>query len=439
MRLARARAFIGGPKRSDSWPSASYRRILAGQINGAQVVERPSDGIESSIRSLGSAIEDTNPGLAGVFTKALLSGLERIDFSLLRAWAFNLSQLSRISVDQTIFGTWLSGKLSETAMVARGEGESTTPPSVARLMVELAEIEDGASVFDPCCGVGTILAAVAERAQEKNRSVGVYGQELKSVSWALCRLRLFLLGQDPSSIALGDSLRHPAFTRDSGLRAFDRVLCDAPIGLSLRDTQFGATDPYQRFIFSVPGRGHADNAFVQHALASMKPDGRAILLVSHGFLFRSGSDARVREGLLYSNLVQSVIGLPAKLLPMTAIETALLVLGKNVTGKIAVVDASNVQPLGRGKLELSPESIQHIVRLVRSPNEVESGLVCKVSAEDPLSNEFNLVPRRYVSVPDPTWDPSTRASYGIKSVPQCNGAPNRGGNGLHYRRSPQFD
>jgi type I restriction-modification system DNA methylase subunit len=67
-----------------------------------------------------------------------------------------------------------------------------------------------------------------------------------------------------------------------------------------------------------------------------------------------------------------------------------------------VVDASNVQPLGRGKSELSPESIQHIVKLVRSPDGSESGLVRNVSADELASNDFNLVPRRYVLTPEPT-------------------------------------
>jgi type I restriction-modification system DNA methylase subunit len=389
------------------WPEAlglMALRFIAGDPIGpdkwAQVMDTPSSyAIHDSIRTLGHEIEGVYEDLGGVFTKALLSGLERIDVPLLRAWTWRLSQLSRISVDASIFGKWLSGALSTMAMEVREAGEVTTPPSVARLIVELADIPNGGSVFDPCCGVGTVLAAAVERAQQEKQAISIFGQELMSVNWALCRLRLFLLGHNASNIMLGDSLRQPAFVDNQHLHKFDRVVCDAPIGMSLRDPHLGTADPYHRFVFSQPGRGLADNAFVQHALASMSPDGRAVLLVSHGLLFRSGAEARVREGLINSGLVQAVIGLPPKLRPMTAIETALIILGRNATGKITLVDASAVQPTSRGRMELASESIQRILELVHSPGQAPPSLVRSITPEELIENDFNLVPRRYLSAP----------------------------------------
>src|SRR5262249_35804607 len=127
---------------------------------------------------------------------------------------------------------------------------------------------------------------------------------------------------------------------DGDFRKFDRVLCDAPIGLTLQRTAMHES-AWERFTFGHPGRGVMDNAFVQHAAQSLKPDGTAVALVSHGFLFRSGADARVRERLIESHFVKAVIGLPAKLRAETAIETALIVFSPGLRSEdVFFIDAS---------------------------------------------------------------------------------------------------
>ena len=136
-----------------------------------------------SIRSLAYDFERLHPELDGVFTKALLSGLERLDGSMLMSWSFQLSQISRLSVDSKLFGAWMNEKISALAMQTPNGGEATTPPSVARLMVELADLRSGVSVLDPCCGVGTVLAAAVARANEEELSISVFGQEI-----SLCEL-----------------------------------------------------------------------------------------------------------------------------------------------------------------------------------------------------------------------------------------------------------
>jgi type I restriction enzyme M protein len=127
----------------------------------------------------------------------------------------------------------------------------------------------------------------------------------------------------------------------------------------------------------------------------MKPEGRAVVLLSHGFLFRGGSDARVRENLVRGGLVQAVIGLPAKLKSGTAIETALIVFGKNTTDEIVFIDASRLQPSRRGKAELTPETIQKSIELLRSRASVP-GISCVVHLKE-LVGSSNLLPRRYIS------------------------------------------
>jgi predicted RNA methylase len=205
--------------------------------------------------------------------QGLASGIERIDNQVLDAWAFRLARLSLIGTDRQAFGWWLNEQLADAAAQTPESGQYTTPPSIAQLMVQLASFPNDASVLDPCCGIGGLLSAAVEWSRENHSTVSVFGQELLPVNWALCRLRLFGLGQNAGSIALGDSLRQPAFAENLRLKMFDCVLCDPPLGLTLHEPDLALRDSYERFIYSAPARGHADSAFVQHAVASTKPNG----------------------------------------------------------------------------------------------------------------------------------------------------------------------
>jgi type I restriction enzyme M protein len=265
-------------------------------------------------------------------------------------------------------------------------------------MVEIADIPDGATVLDPTCGLGTILSCAHEQAVQQDRDIRLFGQELSPLSWAVCALRLFLLDGNECSIQLGDTLRSPAFSDDGRISKFDRVLCDLPIGASIGDAESIAYDRLDRFIFGFPGRGHAENAFIQHVIASMKVDGCAVVLLSHGFLFRGGADERVRAGLIAAGLVRAVVGLPAKLKPGTALETALMVLGKNDSRQTLFIDASQLQAIGRGLGELSLSTSNAILELLRSPRSKPG--ISKVVFFEELDQDSSLLPRHRVGSPE---------------------------------------
>lgn len=370
----------------------------------AMTLEIPStrSGAVDFFQRVSEKLERANAELEHVFTKALLAGIERIDAHVLNAWAFRLARLSPVAADRELFGQWLDDLLANTAIQPPELGQFATPPSVARLMVRLADLAADACVLDPCCGIGGVLSAAIARSHENDSRVHVFGQELLPVNWALCRLRLFALGQNASSIILGDSLRQPAFAEGANLRQFDCVLCDPPLGLTLYDPDLAFRDTYDRFIYSAPGRGPAEAAFVQHAVASMRPAGKAVLLVSHGFLFRLGNDARVREGLVRSGKVHAIIGLPGKLRSSTAIESALVVLGKNPTGEIIVIDASRLHSgPSRGRAQLSDGSIDEITQIVANREIHRAGIARMVTTEELAKSDFSFLPRRYIWSPGP--------------------------------------
>jgi N-6 DNA Methylase len=51
--------------------------------------------------------------------------------------------------------------------------------------------------------------------------------------------------------------------------------------------------------------------FVQHMLASLKPDGHIATIMPHGVLFRGGKEKLIRELLINDDVTEAIISLPS--------------------------------------------------------------------------------------------------------------------------------
>ncbi|MBP0461162.1 HsdM family class I SAM-dependent methyltransferase, partial [Streptomyces montanisoli] len=163
-----------------------------------------------------------------------------------------------------------------------------TPPDTAGLMSALAGVcDENATVLDPASGTGSLLCAV-------ERSGALYAQESAPELAALTALRLVLC-TDPGTahiaVAAGDTLRADAFPR----LAADAVLCHPPFNERNWGHDELAYDP--RWEYGFPARTESELAWVQHALARLRPGGTAVLLMPPAAASRR-SGRRVRADLL---------------------------------------------------------------------------------------------------------------------------------------------
>lgn len=178
-----------------------------------------------------------------------------------------------------------------------------TPELVATLMAELLQPLGAGLVraLDPACGGGSLLVAAAQRGATE-----LYGQDISETQAALARLVVRAETKVDANIATGDSLHNDAFP---GLEV-DAVLSSP---LSLRDwaaDQVHVDDP--RWGYGTPGRMDSDLAWVQHALAHLRPGGLAVLLVPASVTSRA-SGRRIRSSLLRAGAIRAVINLPPRL------------------------------------------------------------------------------------------------------------------------------
>lgn len=82
------------------------------------------------------------------------------------------------------------------AAEGKGGGEFYTPTSVVKTLVNMIEPFKG-RIYDPCCGSGGMFVQSNKFVSEHQGRLGdlaIYGQELNSTTWKLCKMNLAIRG-----------------------------------------------------------------------------------------------------------------------------------------------------------------------------------------------------------------------------------------------------
>ncbi|MFB7588243.1 N-6 DNA methylase [Streptomyces sp. NPDC056169] len=175
------------------------------------------------------------------------------------------------------------------------------------------------TVLDPASGTGGLLSAV-------ERPGALSGQDADHDLAALTALRLALATDADIRVRTGDSLRADAFPT----LAADAVLCHPPFNERNWGHDELAYDP--RWEYGFPARTESELAWVQHALARLRPGGTAVLLMPPAAASRR-SGRRIRADLLRRGALRAVVALPAGAAPPYGIPLHLWVLRKPVPGE----------------------------------------------------------------------------------------------------------
>ena len=271
-------------------------------------------------------------------------------------------------------------------------GEHFTPREVIRLMVNLLFIEDDdllrtpgrvATLFDPACGTGGMLAVAEEYLRELNESAAleVFGQELNDESYAICRSDMMLKAHDASNIRAGNSFSQDRF----GGRTFDYMLANPPFGVEWKRVQDFVEGEHKqlgfagRFGAGLPRINDGSLLFLQHMISKMKPveeGGSRLAIVFNGSpLFTGGAgsgESEIRRWIIENDWLEAVVALPEQLFYNTGISTYFWVVTNRKAphrrGKVQMVDARDLyekmrKSLGNKRRIINPEQIGEITRL----------------------------------------------------------------------------
>ncbi|MEX2443485.1 MAG: N-6 DNA methylase [Alkalispirochaeta sp.] len=273
-----------------------------------------------------------------------------------------------------------------------GGGEHSDPPWIVRLVAGLAAASQGDSIYDPCFGVGGYLVAVHDSVVHSGdktfhrvdeESPAINGVEINRDPYIIAVTRMALVGVDTPRVEFGNSLERPA-NQSNAAGGFDRIVANPPWGMRV------GPEGLDHF----PIRSNdAVGLFVQHIVGQLKPDGRAVVVVPNGFLFRKGADQRVREMLLTEHSVEMVISLPEGAFnPATNIATAILVIRHGSGERVRMIDGEELlRPPGKRAVP-DEKAVETVLALARSTETADDAWNVTVSELEPL--DWDLTPVR---------------------------------------------
>ncbi|GAA3491747.1 N-6 DNA methylase [Streptomyces cremeus] len=186
-----------------------------------------------------------------------------------------------------------------TDSVRRTGSDQVTSLRVLRALLHFAgEVAADATLFDPACGIGSLLLAVGP-ADGPLR----FGQDADPRSASFAQSRADLTGRTKVAIAAGDSLRDDQWPQ---LRA-DLVVCDPPAAV----TDWGREDLLldSRWELGTPSRAEAELAWLQHAYAHTAPGGRVLMVMPASVAYRKAG-RRIRAELVRRGILTQVVALP---------------------------------------------------------------------------------------------------------------------------------
>ncbi|MFI1388445.1 N-6 DNA methylase [Streptomyces griseoaurantiacus] len=328
--------------------------MIRGLADVAQVLSSGSSGSSGSPGSPGS------PGSEDGGEGGIPDGLSEEVARRVRALAGDTSPREVV--------TGLVERLTDS--VRRAGSDQITSPRVVRAVCHFAgEVASDAALFDPACGIGTLLLAVGPQ-----RGPRRYGQENDAHSARFARLRAQLTGRGGVEIVTGDSLREDRLPE---LKA-DLVVCDPPVGISDWGREELLLD--SRWELGTPSRAEGELAWLQHAYAHTAPGGRVLMVMSASVAYRKAG-RRIRAELVRRGVLTQVTALP----PGTAVSHALPVHLWHLR-----------RPLSPGDAATSVRMVDLTSNDADGPLEARSDQCAEVALIDLLNDTVDLTPGRHV-------------------------------------------
>ena len=369
-------------KELDSSDNKTYQGIFSG-LNFDQFAYNSSDSAEKLM----------NETFASSLLSSIIASLATVDFSL-----YSDTDLSE------------SYELLNEELLLRSRVDSVfyPPKAVAELMARLVisgkENEPEFSVYDPCCGSGTLMLHVGKCLglnSNTNKTIELYGQEVRVSSYNLARMNMMLNNVSNTCWHLNNGNTLAQDWPNEGQTKFDACVMNPPYAQKYSADKSLLDDPRFSKYGVLPPYSKADYAFLLHGLYHLKDDGTMAIMFPHGVLSRGASEGKIRKALLDEGSIYAVIGLPAGILFKTSIPTCIIVLKKNHTSKdVLFIDASQEFQKKRATIELMPEHLDKIFKSYQERTNVEQ-FAYLASYEEIVANDYSLNITNYVDATKP--------------------------------------
>ena len=282
-------------------------------------------------------------------------------------------------------------------------GEHWTPRDAVRLMTQLMflpvidKIKSSTYLlYDGACGTGGMLTVAEETLQQlakqrgKKVSTHLYGQEINSETYAICKADLLIKGEGSAADNIVGGPEHSTLSNDAfSSLEFDFMLSNPPYGKSWKsdlERMGGRKDMKDlRFLISHAGdpeyslvtrSSDGQMLFLANKLSKMKKRtklGSRIAEVHNGSSLFTGDagqgESNIRRWIIENDWLEAIVALPVNMFYNTGIATYVWLLTnrkpEHRKGKVQLIDATEwYQPLrkslGKKNCELGEADIKRI-------------------------------------------------------------------------------
>lgn len=292
--------------------------------------------------------------------------------------------------------------------------EYFTPHAVAKIMARClvnGEVNN-VTCYDPSAGSGTLLMNLAHEIGEDKCTI--YSQDISQKSSGLLRLNLILnnLVHSIHNIIKGNTILDPYHKQENGeLEQFDYIVSNPPFKLDFSDysADLDSKENHDRFfagVPKVPAKKKDSMAiylmFLQHIIYSLKPNGKAAVVVPTGFITaQSGIDKKIRQKLVDEKLLAGVVSMPSNIFANTGTNVSILFIDKTNKDDVVLIDASSLGAVVKeGKNQKTVLSLEEEETIINAFNqkEVVDDLSVAVSYEDISEKNYSLSAGQYFEV-----------------------------------------
>ena len=334
--------------------------------------------------------------------------LEENDSLYILIEKFSEVNLHPSKVDNHLMGSIFEELLRKFSEISNEtSGEHYTPRDIVNLLVSLvfsSEIDELSkpnkivSLYDPCCGTGGMLTVGKRWIREnvsKDVEVNMFGQELNSQTYSICKSDFLITNEQPEHIKLGSTLSKDGY-QDTN-RKFDYMICNPPYGVSWKkDEKYVKNESKElcgRFSVGTPRTSDGQLLFLQHMISKMEPSGSRIGIVLNGSPLFSGDagsgESEIRKWIIENDWLECIVQLPDRMFFNTGISTYIWIVTNKKSierkGKVQLIDGSSFSTsmkknLGDKGKEINQTQINDLCEIYKNFKE---GEFCKI-----YSNNF---------------------------------------------------
>lgn len=374
---------------------------------------------------------------AGGEKKPLFTALStHVEASKRNAFARNI--FAYITRDRFDFGETVDGNydffstifeyLISNYNVASGTyAEYFTPQAlskaIAQILVHMAPVEDKIyEIYDPSAGSGSLVLHLANELGDGKfgNKARVYTQDISQKSSRFLRINMLLNGLKESleNIIEGDTLETPSHFKTkgddtSGLKKFDFITSNPPFNTdfsSSRDTieqKWNKTERFFAGIPTIPNKKKESMAiylcFIQHIIYSLKPNGKAAIVVPAGFLTaQAGIQLKIRKKLIDNHWLKGVISMPPNIFSNTGTSVSVLFIDKsNSSGDVLLLDATKMgNKIKVGKNQRTVLTDDELLKIVNCfvNREVIDEFSILLSSVDVVNKNYSFCAGQYFDV-----------------------------------------